>query len=105
LSHLTVSSTDICTDEGLKAKLTIFTSTVLGAVFCEVPIGVIDVFVGSMGDGDTVGAGVGVCADVGVLVVLVHPNVKNILIKITKTKNSFLMVVYCYLCHIITFFS
>jgi hypothetical protein len=66
---------------------------------------VVDVFIGSMGDGNTFGAGVGVCADVGVLVVLVHPNVKNILIKITKTKNSFLMAIIVILSYIKTSFS
>jgi hypothetical protein len=93
-----VSPTEICTDEGPKAKPEIFTSTVFGAVFCEVSTGVVDVFVDSMGDAVTVAVGEGAC--VGVLLVLVHPIVKKIPSKTTKTIDSFLMAMYCYFCHI-----
>jgi len=95
-----VSPTEICTDEGAKAKPEIFTSTVFGAVFCEVSTGVVAVFVDSMGDAVTVAVGVGegacVCVDVWVLVLLVHPIDKNILSKTTKITNSFLMVMNCF---------
>jgi hypothetical protein len=79
LVHLTLSPTNIWTDEGLYAKPAIFTSTIFWVVFCDVATFGVDVGVG-----------------VGVFLVLVHPIVKNILSKTTKTMNSLLMVIYCY---------
>jgi len=91
-----VSPTEICTDEGPKAKPEIFTPTVFGAVFCEVSTGVVDIFVDSMGDAVTVAVGEDAGACVGVLLVPVHPIVKNILSKTTRTIDSFLMSIYCF---------